>query len=99
MRWVDAVKNIDTTDQGLLESILDCVQDRLDWLEEREPESDGMVYDEWDEKHSEWEEIVETAEELAESENEKEKMELAGELREKIEDFQMMYKGISRLVI
>lgn len=99
MKLLDAVKSINVNDKDMIEDILFCLTERLEWLEEREPESDGIVYDDWSEKHDEWDEIVEVAERLTESENEREKKDLANDLKERIESFQLVYKGISRLRI
>ncbi len=42
----------------LLPSIIDCLENRLEWLEDREPESEGEVYDSWEEKYSAFEDIL-----------------------------------------
>lgn len=74
------------------EKILKCIEDRLLFEECREPESDGMVHDEWDERVDELSEIISLLEDC-ETEDD------FSEAIEAIDDFQLTYKGLSRLKI
>lgn len=47
-----------------LEKIFDAVSDRVDWLEDREPESDGEVYDSWSDKYDEMSELRDNIDEI-----------------------------------
>lgn len=98
MNLLEAIRNI--TKNNIIQ-INQCIQSRLYWLEMREPESDGTVYEQWEEKYDEWTEIAEKSEEIIGNleNNDYELQEAFDELTEMIEDFQLMHKGLSRLKI
>ena len=97
MKLLHAIEVVTADDMKLIESIRDCISERVDWLNEREPESSGMVYDEWSEKESEMSYILDYLENLL-NEDKVDADELnAAMLR--IEDYQMSYGGLSRLKV
>lgn len=103
MKFLDAIATLSCGAKCInkLESINDTIQDRLFWLEMREPESEGSVYDTWEEKFDEFTEIAELSQEILENiENEKFNMkENIEELQSLVDNFQIMYGGLSRLKI
>lgn len=86
-----------------IENIDMSIQERLFWLEIREPESYGMTHDVWEEKYDEFSSIAELSEEIKNSVSEDmsyvEYEELVSDLQMQIEDFQFTYGGLSRLTI
>lgn len=78
-------------------SVKAAMEERLDFLDDREPESDGMVHDEWEEKHDLIEEIIESLESYEEEANEmQEHWDAAVDM---ILEYQACYGGLSRIKI
>ena len=51
MKLLEAAKlDIREVTYGVLYDIQSAIEDRLDWQEDREPESDGQVHDDWQDK-------------------------------------------------
>lgn len=101
MKLLEAVENVSLDDLSSFTSINEAIQDRLMWLEWKEPESDGSVYETWEEKYDEWSEIAELSEDILENMDDKEYdlEENIDNLKEMVDDFQIMYGGLSRLKI
>lgn len=67
MNFINAIKSLTLIDYNKYEcyddyeielmQISDCIEDRISFLEDREPESDGEVYDNWCDKLSALEDI------------------------------------------
>lgn len=101
MKLLSAVELV-KEDYSLIDEIVDCIQNRICWYEDREPESDGEVYDAWDEKKSEFEDCLEpfeSAQDLINNDPEANKEEIDEYLEEGcnlIFDFQATYGGLSR---
>lgn len=75
-----------------------CLDDRLCWLEEREPECGGMTYDNWDIKYGEWTEICELCEVIISGLDKNQDVdEDIEDLGTYIWDFHFAYGGLSRL--
>ena len=66
MKLLDAVKQLEFGNIGLVDRIQNALENRLDWLSDREPESSGMVYDAWSDKYDDLQEIIDYIEELKE---------------------------------
>lgn len=101
MKLLEATKELSINDLSLVNKIHDAIESRLFWLEEREPEYDGMVYETWAEKYEEWQDIFDISTELN-SDNEKSQekiIELIEDLQTQVENFQIVYGGLSKLRI
>lgn len=99
MKLLDAIKNLRVDNLGYLKNIRIALEMRLDWLSFREPESDGMVHDEWSEKYDDLEEIFDLAEELEEEKDEEKMKDLIEEIQELTVTYQLIHGGLSRLKI
>jgi protein subunit release factor A len=84
-------------DNQRAEAVRDTIETRLWWMDAREPESDGIKHENWEEKYDALSEILDKAEELMEIINTDKAEELAKELQNDIYDFQEEYGGLSRL--
>lgn len=86
------IRNIDEFTINDLDALVDCFEDRYNFEQNREPESDGMVHDEWDDRVADLEEIMEALETCDDENDFKEVIEL-------IKDFQIIHGGLSRIKI
>ena len=86
------IKNLYTFTLEDVEDLLDCMTERMMFEELREPESDGKVHDDWDERVDELQEIIDK---LEECETEEDFEEAIGA----IDDYQIYYGGLSRLKV
>ena len=84
------IKDLETFTMNDIDALTSCIQDRLDFEYDREPESDGMVYDAWSERTSDLEDIIGLLEECESETDFKEAIEA-------ISDFQLIHGGLSRL--
>lgn len=103
--------NRDTISISLLNSLLKTLQSRLNWLEIREPDSSGVVYETWEEKFGELEDCISIVEDAIRnlegvdlSTIEQEDLlnlydELSEEVAETIELYNVMWGGLTRLKI
>ena len=100
--------NKNTITVPLLQLILKTLQSRLNWLEMREPDSTGVVYETWEEKFGELEECISIVEDairhLEETNLSQEDLlslydELSEEVVETIELYNVMWGGLTRLKI
>ena len=73
----------------------EILEDRLDWLYDREPESDGMVHDEWQDKYDDLEEIIDMFDDFDTDQSISKWKEIASA----IISYQNMYGGLSRIEI
>jgi hypothetical protein len=100
---LDAVELLDSSNSNLLEEVIKTLEERLDWLADREPESDGIVYETWEEKYSEFEMVVEEFNncletiqgygDLDELEDENEKSDAVDEIESAIEEIKDLLNG------
>lgn len=82
--------------------LYDCLNERISWMEEREPESDGAVHDTWQDKYDEILSIYEDLNDIIETYNDKEKIEIkesVSKICDQIYTYQCVYGGLSRLLI
>lgn len=104
MNFIDLVETIQIDENyrkpEYFEKITDSLEERLSWLEDREPESDGMVHDDWEEKYDELEQLRDAAEEISSMYEDEEDWE---EIEEDFDQFcgdvwsyQSMYGGLKR---
>lgn len=96
MKLLQAIEIVTVNDAGLIDKIKECISDRVDWLDEREPESNGMIYDEWSEKESELSDILSDFECCIDDGITEDDL---TSIMERIADFQMTYGGLSRLKV
>ena len=99
MKLLDAIKEINVCNLSRIESIRCALEERIDWLNDREPESCGSVYDAWSEKVDELQDILDNIEELIEETDVDKKKELIEEIQSDIDMYQLMHGGLSRLKI
>ena len=99
IKLLDAVKQININNMALLDGVQSTLEERLDWLSDREPESYGMVYDAWSEKVDDLQEIIDSIEELKEETNKKKQKELIEEIQDNTSTYQLMHGGLSRLKV
>lgn len=85
----------------ILSNVKYAVEDRLDWLEDREPGSDGQTHDDWEDKYNDLQDILDELSELDDDEHdEDEKVEDKWEpVLESIKSYQLYHGGLSRLHI
>ena len=86
------IKNLHSFTLKDKEDLIVCFEDRLDFENDREPESDGMIHDDWDERVSDLEDIID---QLGSCEDEDDLKNII----EAIEDFQIVHGGLSRLKV
>lgn len=91
------IKQISSDDLNCLDKIKECLEYRLEWLEDREPESDGAVYDEWADKTEELNNLIDFAEALIEKKEELD--ELIEDFQSSVSSYQKSYGGLSRLKV
>ncbi|MDO4757021.1 MAG: hypothetical protein Q4A54_11780 [Parabacteroides sp.] len=100
MKLLDMVKHPEWITVDNLYALKDCLDNRRDWLEEREPESSGLVYDEWEMRFEDWNELCEFCDEIIEmidsGQDYKEQIEY---LADDILSFHYTYRGLSRLKV
>ena len=99
MKLLEACE-LQCTDKGFVLRICECVKDRFNELGTRQI---GYVSPSKEEEYDEWCEITDLAEDIIEKYNQNEVddelEDIVKELKEKVLDFHMYYKGISRLRI
>lgn len=79
----------------------DCLDERISWMEEREPESDGEVHNTWQDKYDELLSIYEELNEIIDADDNS-KMEIkesVSKICDQIYTYQCVYGGLSRLLI
>ncbi len=77
------------------EDIRLCLEDRLDWLQDREPEYYGSVYDDWQDKSDDMEAIIDMFDDMKDEHDEETFKNIVAE----IESYQWTYGGLSRLIV
>lgn len=95
MKLLDAIRNYEEIDNERFLLIKKCINDRISWMEMREPEYDGSVYEAWEEKYDELQEIYENIEEYMENHDDDVLMDIV----DGIQNYQAIYGGLSRLTI
>lgn len=103
MKLLEATRmDIREVTYGVLYDIQSAIEDRLAWQEDREPESDGQVHDDWQDKCDDLEDILEKLQEL-DDEDEHDRNEIVDQkwkgVLDDIEYYQFNHKGLSRIVI
>lgn len=99
MKLLKAIEEIRCNDKDIIEDIKICLEDRLEWLEDREPEYSGEVYDMWEDKCNDLQEILDLFEDYDDEEDMDEKANIIKDICSQIKDYQYMYGGLSRLTI
>lgn len=99
MKLLYAIKNVETQHRALLERIHTALELRMDWLNDREPESNGMVYDDWSEKVDDLQEILDCVESLLEETDSDTQTELIEEIQSLTDTYQAIHGGLSRLTL
>ncbi len=92
------VKNLSAGEVEDLQTITESISDRLDFYDEREPESDGITYENWQEKRDATEELLEYLQDILESIEEPEELdkETVKEIQKTFADYQSDIGGLSR---
>lgn len=99
IKLLDAAKQINIDNMKLINDIQITLEERLDWLSDREPESCGVVYDAWSDKVDDLQEIIDTIEEFKDTNNRDKQSELIDEIQNNISMYQLMHGGLSRLKV
>lgn len=84
------IKDLDAITENDLDDVETVLCERLDFLCDREPESYGMIRDNWEEKVDELEDIIALFDDDERNLN---------EIKERIQDYQLIYGGLSRIKI
>ena len=98
MKLLYAIKTITRYDETIAERVRQCLEDRLDWLEMREPEYDGSIHDEWEDKRDDLEDIIEQFNDF-EDESPDGKEDIWRNIRDDIHTYQILHGSLSRLTI
>ena len=103
MKLLEAARrDIKEVTYGMLYDIQSAIEDRLDWLDDREPESDGQVHDDWQDKRDDMEDILDKLQVL-DDEDEHDRNEIVDPkwkgVLDDIEYYQFNHRGLSRIVI
>jgi len=96
MKFLDVIKQLSIKNVNeFYDKIKKCVEKRIFWLEMREPESSGIVYETWEEKCEDLKEILEYIDDTKmpfDSED-------VEELKDLVASYQIQYGGLSKLLI
>ena len=76
IKLLDAINLININNLELINKIQMLLEQRLDWLSDREPESSGLTYDLWSDKFNDLQEILDYIEELKEETDTRKQKEL-----------------------
>lgn len=87
------IKDLDKFTRNDLDNLINCIEERIYFEEDREPESDGTVHDNWDDRISELNDILDLLVEANDYDDDEAFAEAIGQIRE----FQFSYGGLSRL--
>lgn len=92
------VRHLSNGDVDSLQTIIGSISDRLDFYEDREPESSGITYENWQEKRDATEELLEYLQDILESIEEPEELdkETVKEIQKTFADYQSDIGGLSR---
>ena len=102
MKLLEAAKmDITKVTYKILYDVRVAIEDRLDWLENGEPESDGQTHDDWEDKYNDLQDILDELAELDDDEhNEEENVEEKWKsVLDSIKSYQLWHGGLSRLHI
>ena len=94
-----AIGQFNINNLELINKIQMLLEQRLDWLSDREPESSGLTYDLWSDKFNDLQEILDYIEELKEETDTRKQKELLEEIKNRIDEYQLVYGGLSRLKV
>lgn len=97
MKVLEAITILSTNNLTLLSKIQLALEERMDWLNDREPESSGMVYDAWSEKVDDLQEILDNIENLIDEKEVNAQQELIEEIQSNVDMYQAIHGGLSRL--
>ena len=92
------VKHLSNGDVDSLQTIIGSISDRLDFYEDREPESSGITYDNWEEKRDATEELLEYLQDIMDSIETPEDLnnEIISNIQKTLADYQSDIGGLSR---
>lgn len=93
------VKFLKGKDLEEFQTVIESIQDRLDWLDDREPTSNGETYDNWQTKRDETETLLEDLQALyddLEEDPENYTQEVVEEIQELINEYQKYTGGLKR---
>lgn len=92
---------LDQRNCEIIKQLSSAVEDRLFWLDIREPEGLGSTYDDWEEKFTAMEEIhkslTSVVTSLGASDTDEELIEMVNKVGNDILAYQIEYGGLSRL--
>ncbi len=103
MKLLEAARmDINEVTYGILYDVQSAIEDRLDWLDDREPESDGQGHDNWQDKRDDMEDILDKLL-LLDDEDEHGRNEIVDpkwkDVLDDIDSYHSWHKGLSKIVI
>lgn len=84
------------TSQTMLEDVSFLLQNKLDDLLEREPDTDGYRHEKWEERCSDLEAIVELVEDLINETDNETRIQLHEEIKDQSDVYQLIWGGLKR---
>lgn len=104
VNFLKAVQELSINNSTYMKQINEIIQNRLIWLEEREPDNDSGNYNRWAEKYDDWDDIADLSEIICDTLKGnsiwiclKQLKKNINQLKEFIEDYQLNYGGLLRL--
>ena len=104
LNFLKAIQELSINNTTYIKQINEIIQDRLIWLEEREPDNDSGNYNRWVKKYEDWDDIADLSEIIYDTLEGngiwiclKQLEKNIDKLKEFIEDYQLNYGGLSRL--
>jgi len=103
MKLLEAARmDIKEVTYGILYDVQSAIEERLDFEDGREPESDGQVHDDWQDRCDDLEDILEKLQKL-DDEDEHDRNEIVDPewkgVLDDIDYYQFNHKGLSRIKI
>jgi hypothetical protein len=96
LKLLDVIQLLSVDNLAILDKIQLSLEMRMDWLNDREPESYGLVHDEWDEKVDDLQEIMDYVDELKEETDIEKQKELIDDIKNSADTYQVMHGGLKR---
>lgn len=93
MTLLKFIAYVDKCDESIIKKIKQCISNRVTWMEMREPEFEGKIFELWEEKYETLVEIMELIELWNPDDDNFE------DIKDLIIDYQNLYGGLSRICI
>ena len=93
------VQNLEKNNLDDFQTVINSIQERLDWYDEREPSSNGTVFDTWQEKRDDTENLLDELQSLyddLDDDPENFTQDIIKQIQELINDYQQYTGGLKR---